>query len=145
MGKKVGPPSDVFSFAFVVRDVWIDGVHADVVLVGYSCCGVAARSPHGRCTVAAQSLQQRCTRSVGCQCTSRAHVYTSVYVQAWECLTAERPWEKCTELVHIVTAIIISQERLPLPSSVPAEMGSLPDLIQDCWQVDQMAVCHDHA
>ena len=76
-------------------------------------------------------------------------VQTYAHTQAWECLTTERPWAKHESVIQIITAVLVSQERLALPSTVPAEMAALPDLIKDCWQVNPWlylksahGVCH---
>ena len=59
----------------------------------------------------------------------------SFAVVAWECLTTKRPWEDCTDITQIIAAIMLDKRlQLPDPSSVPAEMAELPQLICACWQ-----------
>ena len=59
-------------------------------------------------------------------------------VVTWECLTTERPWSSLTDVIQIVTAVVVQNKRPALPPSeaVPVEMAALPDLICDCWHVD---------
>ena len=63
-------------------------------------------------------------------------LFANVYAQAWELLTTKRPWEKCTDIVQIITAVLVMNQRLELPATVPDEMVAIPDLIRDCWQAN---------
>ena len=117
MGKKIGPPNDVFAFAVVACGVWIDGAHAG--LVGCSDCT--------SCKVTVLPLY----RHYICLC----RIHTNACTQAWECLTTLRPWAEFDDIIQIITAITVFNRRLELPSSAPAEMSMIPNLICDCWQV----------
>ena len=92
-------------------------------------------SAHGQCDGCIQSLCH--LRTVTTYAFARA--YANTYTQAWECLTAERPWSEFTDIFQIITAVLVSNDRPALPSAVPAEMASLPALIQECWQVGPTA------